>query len=142
MTYEEVKTTYASIIGPVADRYGVRPELIAAVIFVESSGVPTARAKTTTARGLMQMTKAACADLGVDWEALDDPAVSIPAGTRYLARLLHYFRGNERDAVEAYYQGLGNQLKGDASPIATAAFDYGVRVLSNANASDPEVRSA
>lgn len=113
-----------------AKRFGLQVDLILAVIAVESSGNPSAQAKTTSAAGLMQMTQAAFADVGADWSRRYDPHTNIMAGSEYLSRLVKRF--GERHAIEAYYQGAGNEnkeLAGQHVALEAATKDYANRVF-------------
>jgi soluble lytic murein transglycosylase-like protein len=97
-------------------RHGVPEALIYGVIAAESSFNPLAMAKTSTARGLMQVTKGAAADVGADWNRLSEPVANINAGTAYLALMLRQFNGDQLQAIRAYYEGAGNRRKhSDAS---------------------------
>lgn len=98
-------------IAAASARHGVPRALIYGVIAAESSFNPLARAKDSTARGLMQVTKAAAADVGANWNLLNEPARNIEAGTKYLGMLLRQFGGDELQAVRAYYEGPGNRRK-------------------------------
>lgn len=109
-------------------RYGIRPELIAAIIQKESGGNPTARNPTTTARGLMQVTKAAAADVGADWDGLDDPAANVDAGTAYLALMVGEF--GEYDGVRAYHAGPGTIRRGTNAALLAQADAYAAAVFS------------
>jgi hypothetical protein len=117
-----------------SESYGVRPELINAVIQVESGGNPGAQSATSSARGLMQVTRAAAIDVGADYDRLFDPQAGIDAGTAYLAGLIAEF--GERDGVRAYYAGPGNirrerEGRGNAAILADAD-RYAERVLGRA----------
>lgn len=111
--------------------FNVRGILILCIIATESSGNPSAQARSTSARGLMQLTRAAAADVGADWEQLFDPWTNIKAGTEYLSRLIKKF--GERGGVEAYYEGAGNEQKslyGQHPVLEDAAREYADRVFS------------
>lgn len=98
-------------------RYGVPRALIYGVIAAESSFNPLATGKGSSARGLMQVTKAAAAEVGADWSKLLDPTANINAGTAYLSRMLRTFGGDELQAIRAYYEGPGARAKhSDADP--------------------------
>lgn len=89
---------------------GVRlpAELVLAVIAVESSGNPSAlrhENNGTTARGLMQVTEPAAADVGIPAAVLMDPVQGIRAGARYLARQLRRYGGRVEHAAAAYNAG-------------------------------------
>lgn len=92
-------------------RHGVPEALIYGVIATESSFNPLAMAKGSSARGLMQVTKGAAADVGADWNRLSEPVANIEAGTAYLALMLKQFGGDQLQAVRAYYEGAGNRRR-------------------------------
>lgn len=96
-------TLYDELIERHATDQGVRPELVRAVIQVESGF--NARARSVKgAMGLMQLMPATAAELGVQnpW----DPAQNIRGGVTYLARLLDRYK-DERLALAAYNAGPG-----------------------------------
>jgi soluble lytic murein transglycosylase-like protein len=123
---------FAEFIYAAAARHGVRSELIAALIRTESSFNPNAQAATSSARGLMQLTRAAAADVGADYESLFDPALNVEAGTAYLRRQIDAFGGDERAAVRAYFQGAGNERRGTGSPYYADALRYEQKVFAYA----------
>lgn len=93
-----------------ADRHELLPELVVAVIDVESSGYNWARSRVG-ALGLMQL-KPTTAEplarkLGISWHGpgtLFDPVVNVQLGTAYLAHLMDRF-GNLEIAIAAYNEG-------------------------------------
>lgn len=94
---------YDELIDRHATTHGVRPELVRAVIQVESGFNARARSHKG-AMGLMQLMPATAAELGVDnpW----DPSENIRGGVTYLAGLIDRFN-DERLALAAYNAGPG-----------------------------------
>ena len=99
----DVGSAYDEVIEDAAATHGVRPELVRAVIHVESGFNPRARSNKG-AMGLMQLMPKTAADLGVDnpW----DPVQNIRGGVAYLGSLLREF-GDEVLALAAYNAGPG-----------------------------------
>ena len=99
----DVEGIYDQAIESASATHGVRPELVRAVIQVESGFNPRALSKVG-AMGLMQLMPATAADLNVDdpW----DPVQNIHGGVAYLGSLIREF-GNEVLALAAYNAGPG-----------------------------------
>ncbi len=92
---------YDDLIEQSAREQGVRPDLVRAVIQVESGFNPRAVSRKG-ARGLMQLMPRTALLLGV--RNIFDPAENIRAGVAYLRQLLDKYR-NEEIALAAYNAG-------------------------------------
>lgn len=87
-----------------AQKNGVDPNLVHAVMMTESSGNPTA-VSSKGAMGLMQLTPATARDLGVNPA---DPAQNVQGGAAYLKQLTDKYGGDQTKATMAYNWGQGN----------------------------------
>lgn len=90
------------LVDPIADAYGVDPDLVKAVIRVESSNNYKVMSNKG-AQGLMQLIPETAERFGVKnaW----DPRQNIKGGIKYLRFLLAYFEGNVDYALAAYNAG-------------------------------------
>jgi soluble lytic murein transglycosylase-like protein len=96
------RETYDRLIVEHAEARGIRPDLVRAVVQVESGFNPLAVSRKG-AQGLMQLMPGTAAQLGV--RSPFDPEESIRGGTTYLRQLLDRFDGNEELALAAYNAG-------------------------------------
>lgn len=87
-----------------AQRHGLPPELVLAVVSVESAFRPDA-VSPKGAQGLMQLMPATAGSLGVA-DAFD-PAQNLDGGSRHLGQLLTVYDGDLTRALAAYNAGEG-----------------------------------
>lgn len=93
-----------------ARRYALNPQIVLAIIWVESRFDPRAKSHAG-ARGLMQLmprtARALTEKLSIPNKSLSDPAHNIQLGCYYYARLLRRFSGRQDLALAAYNAGPG-----------------------------------
>lgn len=113
-------------------KYGVAPELIAAVMQAESGFNPNA-GSSAGARGLMQLMPGTFRGLGVKGK-ITDPNANIEAGTKYLSQMLAKVGGDVEKALRAYNAGPGAiaksyKYKETNGYVAKIGRDAGVKSL-------------
>lgn len=96
-----------------AERHALEPDLVMAVIEVESAGYHLAESHVG-AMGLMQLLPATAEELagklGIEWmgdDMLFDPVINVQLGTAYLRELSNRYDGNVSTALAAYNWGPG-----------------------------------
>jgi soluble lytic murein transglycosylase-like protein len=109
-----------------ARRHGLPPELVLAVVSVESGFRPEA-VSPKGAQGLMQLMPHTAASLGVA-EPLD-PEQNLDAGVRHLEALVRLYGGDLRRALAAYNAGEGAVSRHRGVPPYRETRAYVRRVL-------------
>ncbi len=125
-TETEAEMTIDEHIKEVADRHGVRADLVAAVIEAESEFNPRAVSRRG-ARGLMQLMPKTAATLGVDDPF--DPKANIEAGVKHLRAMMDRFDNNIPLALAAYNAGEVAVIKHRGIPPYRETRAYVKRIL-------------
>jgi soluble lytic murein transglycosylase-like protein len=116
------RDTYDDLIVKHAQARNLRPDLVRAVVQVESGYNPRA-VSPKGAMGLMQLMPATASQLGV--RSPFDPDQNIRGGTAYLRQLLDRFQGNEELALAAYNAGpMAVDRYGNTVPPYRETRDY------------------
>ncbi|MGH9142226.1 MAG: transglycosylase SLT domain-containing protein, partial [Vicinamibacterales bacterium] len=100
----ERSRAYDDLISEHSRLHGVRPDLVRAVMQVESGFNPYARSPKG-AMGLMQLMPATARQYGV--RNAYNPSENVGAGVAYLRELLDRYQNNEELALAAYNAGPG-----------------------------------
>jgi transglycosylase-like protein with SLT domain len=119
---------YGQLIHEKAQKYGVDPALVAAVMEQESRFKPRARSQVG-ARGLMQLMPRTGRWMGA--RNLDDPEQNIDAGVRYIKYLNARFHGDLNKTLAAYNAGEGNVQRYRGVPPFSETRQYVRKVLKN-----------
>lgn len=101
------RSPYGQLIYDIAVRHSVNPQLVAAVIHVESAFNPRAVSRKG-ACGLMQLLPATARRFGLSKKKdLFDPKKNLEAGVKYLKWLTTRFGGDVQKILAAYNAGEG-----------------------------------
>jgi len=125
----EAATSGSDVVGLVertAQKHGLDPALVLAVVSVESGFRPEA-VSPKGAQGLMQLMPRTAAELGVE-DALD-PEQNVEAGVRHLESLVRLYDGDLTRALAAYNAGQGAVARHGGVPPYRETRTYVRRVL-------------
>ena len=115
----------SNLVRALAPEFGLDPQLVMAVVQVESNFDPEARSPKN-AQGLMQLIPETAKRFGV--EDVWDPEQNLRGGMLYLRWLLDNFKGDTKLALAGYNAGEGAvQLHGGIPPFEETR-DYVRRV--------------
>jgi soluble lytic murein transglycosylase-like protein len=114
------------LVRDAAVRNGLAPELVAAVVKVESGFRPDA-VSPKGAQGLMQLMPRTAASLGV--RNAFDPAQNLDGGTRFLGALLALYGGDRKKALAAFNAGEDAVRRHGGVPPFKETQDYVRAVL-------------
>lgn len=109
-----------------AHRHGLDPDLVLAVVSVESGFQPRAISRKG-AQGLMQLMPPTARELGV--QNAFDPKQNLDGGSRYLSALVARYGGDLTKALAAYNAGQGAVDRHRGVPPYRETRDYVRRVL-------------
>jgi soluble lytic murein transglycosylase-like protein len=121
----------AALIVAAARRHHLDPELVRAVVSVESGFRPDA-VSPKGAQGLMQLMPATARSLGV--KDAFDPADNVDGGVRYLRALIDRYDGDVKRALAAYNAGIGAVARHGGIPPYPETLVYVSKVLQRAQA--------
>ncbi|HUP45547.1 MAG TPA: lytic transglycosylase domain-containing protein [Thermoanaerobaculia bacterium] len=128
---------YGDLIHRKAEKYGVDPALVAAVIEQESRFKSRARSHVG-ARGLMQLMPRTGSWMGA--RDLYDPEQNVDAGVKYLKYLEKRFNGNRTLILAAYNGGEGNVQRYGGIPPFRETRTYVKKVMQNYDRRSRELR--
>ena len=103
---------YVQVVNAVAERNGLSPALLEAVVWQESRWRPGA-VSPKGAQGLAQLMPATARELGVD---PTNPLANLEGGARYLRQQLNRFEGDVERALAAYNAGPGRVMRAGGVP--------------------------
>jgi soluble lytic murein transglycosylase-like protein len=114
------------MVREIAQREGLTPQLLRAVIEKESSYLPCA-VSPAGAEGLMQLMPDTASGLGVDDPF--DPRQNLDGGARYLKQMLDRYGGNLLLGLAAYNAGPGRADNAAAFPLPAETTSYVSEIL-------------
>jgi hypothetical protein len=125
---------YGDVIAEHASQHGLTPDLVRAVIQVESGFNPRA-VSPKGAMGLMQLMPATARDLGVMNPF--EPEQNIAGGVRYLKQLLDRYDSNVELALAAYNAGPASVERYSGIPPYRETQDYVKKVTARSGPAAP-----
>jgi hypothetical protein len=125
---------FGAMAAAAARRHDLDPELVRAVVAVESGFRPEA-VSPKGAQGLMQLMPATARSLGV--KDAFDPAANLDGGTRHLRALIDRYGGDVKRALAAYNAGEGAVARHGGVPPYAETRAYVRKVLLRAQADAP-----
>ncbi len=123
---KQVRSSYSHLIKSACDRHGVDPNLVHAIVKVESDFNPFALSKKG-AVGLMQLMPRTAFDMNV--RNSYSPDENIEGGVRYLRSLLDRYEGNLTLALAAYNSGETAVQKWGTIPPFPETQNYVQKIL-------------
>jgi soluble lytic murein transglycosylase-like protein len=118
----------SSLVNATARQYGVKPNLVYAVIAAESSGDPAAISRAG-AVGLMQLMPGTSTEYGVANPF--DAQMNVAGGVHYLHDLLNRYHGNVSFALAAYNAGPGTVDAVHGIPAIPETRSYVARITAS-----------
>lgn len=118
-----------TMIAQAAERHGLDPAVLEALVWAESSFNPAARSPKG-AMGLTQLMPATARSLGVTDPF--DPAQNLEGGAKYLAQMLKQFNGDIRLALAGYNAGPGKVRQHGGVPPYRETQAYIDKILTRA----------
>lgn len=117
---------FERLVAAAAQRHGLDPALVMAVVGVESGFEPQA-VSPKGAQGLMQLMPGTARDMGVTDPF--DPAANLDGGSRYLSSLVARYEGDLTKALAAYNAGMGAVARHRGVPPYAETRSYVRKVL-------------
>ena len=122
-------TPYGVLIYDTAERHGINPHFVAAVVRAESAFDPFAVSRMG-ASGLLQLMPATAKRFGLPVDDIFDPERNLDAGVRYMSWLSERFEGDTTLVLAGYNAGEVNVDRYDGVPPFRETQTYIRRVYS------------
>jgi hypothetical protein len=122
------ETSYDQLITRYARHYGLEPEVVKAIMAIESDFSPNL-SSSAGARGLMQVMPDTASFVGMT--STTDPEQNLHAGVRYLAYLSQRFGGDLVYMAAGYNAGPNRVARNGGMPPIHETYDYVRRFLAH-----------